>query len=69
MNDEETVALIVGGHTFGKCHGAVGPEYVGPEPEGCPLEAQGLGWPNTYGTGMGPDTLTSGSRARGPTSR
>ena len=60
MNDEETVALIVGGHTFGKCHGAVGPEYVGPEPEGCPLEAQGLGWPNTYGTGMGPDTLTSG---------
>ena len=60
MNDEETVALIVGGHTFGKCHGAGGAEYVGPEPEGCPLEAQGLGWTNTYGTGMGPDTLTSG---------
>ncbi len=60
MNDEETLALIVGGHTFGKCHGAVGPEYVGPEPEACPLEAQGLGWTNTYGTGMGPDTLTSG---------
>jgi catalase-peroxidase len=60
MDDEETVALIVGGHTVGKCHGAVGPEYVGPEPEGCPLEAQGLGWRNTFGTGKGPDTLTSG---------
>jgi catalase-peroxidase len=60
MNDEETVALIVGGHTFGKCHGAVGEEYVGPEPEGCPLEAQGLGWRNTFGTGKGADTLTSG---------
>jgi catalase-peroxidase len=60
MNDEETVALIVGGHTFGKCHGAVGAEYVGPEPEGCPVEHQGLGWMNSYGTGKGPDTLTSG---------
>ena len=60
MNDEETVALIVGGHTFGKCHGAVGEEYVGPEPEGCPVEAQGLGWFNTYGGGKGADTLTSG---------
>jgi catalase-peroxidase len=60
MNDEETVALIVGGHTFGKCHGAVGPEYVGPEPEGCPLEAQGLGWKNTVGAGNGADTMTSG---------
>jgi catalase-peroxidase len=60
MDDEETVALIVGGHTFGKCHGAVSEEYVGPEPEGCPVEHQGLGWKNTYGTGMGPDTLTSG---------
>ncbi|MHB8661068.1 MAG: catalase/peroxidase HPI [Acidimicrobiales bacterium] len=60
MNDEETVALIVGGHTFGKCHGAVGAEYVGPEPEGCPLEAQGLGWHNTFGRGNGSDTLTSG---------
>ncbi len=60
MNDEETVALIVGGHTVGKCHGAVGEEYVGPEPEGAPLEEQGLGWRNTFGTGKGPDTLTSG---------
>jgi catalase-peroxidase len=60
MNDEETLALIVGGHTFGKCHGAVGAEYVGPEPEGCPVEAQGLGWKNTFGTGKGSDTLTSG---------
>jgi catalase-peroxidase len=60
MNDEETVALIVGGHTFGKCHGANSADYVGPEPEGCPLEAQGLGWHNTVGTGMGDDTVTSG---------
>jgi catalase-peroxidase len=60
MNDEETVALIVGGHTFGKAHGAVGEEYVGPEPEGAPVEEQGLGWKNTYGTGHGSHTLTSG---------
>jgi catalase-peroxidase len=60
MDDEETAALIIGGHTFGKCHGAVGPEYVGPEPEGCPIEAQGIGWKNTFGTGKGADTLTSG---------
>jgi catalase-peroxidase len=60
MNDEETVALIVGGHTVGKAHGAVGEEYVGPEPEGAPLEEQGLGWRNTSGTGSGPDTITSG---------
>jgi len=60
MNDEETVALIVGGHTFGKCHGAAGAEYVGPEPEACPVEAQGLGWANTFGTGKGDDAVTSG---------
>ena len=60
MNDEETVALIVGGHTFGKCHGAVSPEFVGPEPEGCPVEHQGIGWRNSAGTGKGPDTITSG---------
>ncbi len=60
MNDEETAALIVGGHTFGKCHGAVSPEYVGPEPEACPVEHQGLGWKNTFGTGKGVDSITSG---------
>lgn len=60
MNDEETVALIVGGHTFGKCHGAVDPSYIGAEPEAAPIEQQGLGWRNTYGTGAGPHALTSG---------
>jgi catalase-peroxidase len=60
MNDEETAALIVGGHTFGKCHGAVGPEYVGPEPEGCPVEAMGLGWKVNYESGNAQYTLTSG---------
>jgi catalase-peroxidase len=60
MNDEETVALIIGGHTVGKCHGAAGAEYVGAEPEGAALEEQGLGWRNTFGTGKGDDTITSG---------
>jgi catalase-peroxidase len=61
MNDVETVALIVGGHTFGKTHGAaVGPKYVGPEPEGASIEEQGLGWKNSYGSGHGSDAITSG---------
>jgi len=60
MNDEETVALIAGGHTFGKTHGAGPEDAVGPDPEAAPLEQQGLGWKSTFGTGVGADAITSG---------
>jgi catalase-peroxidase len=60
MNDEETVALIAGGHTFGKAHGAGDPSLVGPEPEGCPVHSGGLGWKNQFGKGKAEDTITSG---------
>ena len=60
MNDEETVALVAGGHTFGKCHGAGDPALVGPEPEAAPIEQMGLGWKSSFGSGMGSDTIGGG---------
>src|SRR3546814_9952261 len=60
MNDEETVALTAGGHTFGKCHGAGDASKIGAEPEGADIAQQGLGWQSGHGSGMGDDTITSG---------
>ena len=71
MNDEETFALIAGGHTFGKGHGATIPsKYVGPEPEGAPIEQQGFGWKNSAGKGNAEDTISSAAlKAHGPRNR
>jgi catalase-peroxidase len=69
MNDEETVALIAGGHTFGKSHGAGDPSLVGPEPEGCPVHAQGLGWKSSTAAARGRTPSPAGSRAPGPRRR
>lgn len=60
MNDEETVALVAGGHTFGKAHGAASTDHLGPEPENAPLEMQGLGYSSSFKSGKGKDTITSG---------
>jgi catalase-peroxidase len=68
MNDEETVALIAGGHTFGKTHGAGDPKHVGPEPAAAPIEDQGLGWKSSFGTGKGDDTIGSGPEVTWTTS-
>src|SRR5438046_10625397 len=65
MNHEETVALIAGGHTFGKTHGAGDTTLVGPEPEAAPIEEMGLGWKSRYGTGKGKDAITGGRKSPG----
>ncbi len=69
MNDEETAALIVGGHTFGKTHGAGDADLVGPAPEAAPIEQQQFGWKSAYGTGVGKDAISSGLEVSGPTPR